>query len=423
MPQPRIEFLTESQRTFLKLDTQEQDALRAAGMQLAVGTGRYGIGEASPTASLVSVETVNANEAWVTVRDAIGMLATPSVVLHVQPKIPSRHLSLLLASSVGVQPRMGAGYAGLAEAADLVLLVCRWFIKATEKLLEYGLAQDYRPTSDALLLVRGRIDPLRTTAFLQRGQVRVQCDFEEFDVDSALNRVIRAALLRVVAGAPLPRDLRADGSRCLAHMGGVSDLQPRDLMVGHTDTRTRYYSEALALAKWVLSSTGRDVGAGHARSWTFLIRTPAAVQSGIHAILAGALAPRDVRARRLRVDGLGFINPDLAFGDPVVAVADVKYKVGNAEWTRADVYQVTAYAAGFDVRDAALIRFATDSGSCLPDITLGRHQIRDLIWRAGPDDEPNASAANLVDDVANWLTQQPNGPQRENATGIAHAGV
>ena len=54
------------------------------------------------------------------------------------------------------------------------------------------------------------------------------------------------------------------------------------------------------------------------------------------------------------------LQPDLVFDDGY-AVADIKYKLHDGTWNRADVYQITTFAAGYRSRRGALVYFSDHS--------------------------------------------------------------
>ena len=80
------------------------------------------------------------------------------------------------------------------ESADLHELVARVLGHVVEQRLRRNLSRGYQPRHAVLSRVRGRIDQLRTATgqLLERGLVA--CHFEEHTMDTARNRLVRAAL-------------------------------------------------------------------------------------------------------------------------------------------------------------------------------------------------------------------------------------
>ncbi len=392
--------LVESQSVELPLDPKTQQQLRAVGRRLAKGTGRYGE-PLDRDASLIAVEGTGSDRARVRVRDAVGLIALPGHEFHVKPKIPQGHLLALLQASQ-LLPRLDTGRGNLDERDDLVELIANWFVLATEKVLEYGLASDYHELHGELAAVRGRLSPADTARLFYKGRLAVVSDYEEFDLDTPLNRTLLGATRAIAAGTPLPLTLRARALRIAARMDGVGELRPGDL-AETPDRRTDYYTEAIQLARNVLQATGRTLDLGASAAWTFLIRTPAAVEAGVRAALAQALAPLTVEKRSVRLEGSPMtVNPDLVF-DGGTHVADVKYKVGGDDWNRGDLYEVVAFAAATRTDHAAIIRFRSDLQPSLPTIQIGDFRVRDIIWRALPGFSHEQALEVVADEVRAWL--------------------
>ncbi len=60
------------------------------------------------------------------------------------------------------------------ESENLAVLVAHWFVTALERVLEEGLARDYRQHRDELTAVRGRVLPLNTARLFYRGRGAAQ---------------------------------------------------------------------------------------------------------------------------------------------------------------------------------------------------------------------------------------------------------
>ena len=99
------------------------------------------------------------------------------------------------------------------------------------------------------------------------------------------------------------------------------------------------------------------------------------------------------------------LNPGLVFGNDT-AIADVKYKLTSGAWARADLYQVTAFAAAYRTRSAAVVSFArSDHLTAAPDLLLGEIAIRSLKWRCSTGWDPDEAAARLAEDCRAWLDE------------------
>lgn len=119
------------------------------------------------------------------------------------------------------------------EARDLPDLLARLLTQVVEERLKRNLSRGYRPRSQTLSRVRGRIDMLQTTSrrLIERGAVA--CRYEDHTMDTPRNRLVRAALERL--GARVENTLIAHRCRQLAgdfaRMGVVATRPPRSELV------------------------------------------------------------------------------------------------------------------------------------------------------------------------------------------------
>jgi len=400
----RTETIVESKWTPMALSPDEQLHLEQVGRSLARGTDRFGNEDPDSEASLIRVNRIDGDIARVRVVDAVGLVAGPSLQLVVRPKIPTGHL-LYLFEAAGVVPRVEGEHGWMSTSDDLAQLVCRWFVTSAEAVLQEGLARDYRPRADQLSVVRGRLDVLATTRLVYQGRAAVVSEFEDYDFDTPLNRMILHAA-RLVVGAPtLPEALRRRALRIAKRMDGVGTLVAAD-RGAHTDRRTSYYADALLLARQIVTATGRTLEAGPQRSWTFLIRTPKPVEAGLCAVIRDGLQGQAVvgRGRKTLKGSSVTVNPDLVFdtGDRRL-IGDIKYKLMGPGWNRADLYEVVAFAAAYQVPRCALISFTVDNGMPLDPLGVGDFVVSDIRWDARPSTHPASAAQQLVAELQIWL--------------------
>lgn len=307
---------------------------------------------------------------------------------------------------------------------NLAVVIAHWFVTALERVLEEGLARDYREHRDVLTAVRGRILPLDTARLYYRGQLSVVADYEEYDFDTPLNRIMLHVARVLAISTALPGSLRQRALRASKRMDQVG-LFKRSDAAAQTDRRTIYYGDALTLARQILASTGRTLDAGVHRSWTFLFRTPLPVEAGIRALVADSLGgPARVRKGQLSLGEAGLtINPDLVFEDAQVrAIGDVKYKLLDPEWDRSDLYEVVAFAAGYRVPHGLLALFAKPGHTPLPSVAVGDHVVTQVCWPADSSLSPTDATRQFADQLQAWYAGVVNRPgpviDRRTASGI-----
>jgi len=82
----------------------------------------------------------------------------------------------------------------LDDAAELPDVLARLLTEVVERRLRRNLSRTYEPRRASLSRVRGRIDWLETLTGMQLERGRIACRFEDLTLDTARNRLVRAAL-------------------------------------------------------------------------------------------------------------------------------------------------------------------------------------------------------------------------------------
>jgi 5-methylcytosine-specific restriction enzyme subunit McrC len=391
----------ESTWTSIDASDDELALLRELGVKLARNrnAGREQAYRGDGQRSVIHVrKTVGRCE--VRVIDAVGIIAMPTLTLDVTPKVPAAHLLYLL-ERAGLLPRLDAAQATLQADRTLFELIARWYVIALNRVLEEGLARDYRTQRGLFPAVRGRVLAMPTAQLYYRGRLEVVSEYQDYDFDTPLNRLLLHATRLLVAHPGLPKAIRAQARRAILRMDGIGPLQQGD---GHVrpDRRTIYYRDAALLAKHLIDGVGRGLLIGAELVWTFLLRTPEAVEEGLRRalieVLPSAMAPAKYP---LPLNGTNMtLNPDLIFGK--VAVAEVKYKLSKQSWRKDDLYQLVAFATGFEVANAAMIDFAHVPRPLLETAEFGSVRVAHLTWPALADRVPSEALKQLAQDVVAW---------------------
>ena len=401
--------MTESTWASIDASEDEQASLRELGIKLArnrdAGSEQAYGGEGQKSVIHVRRATGGCE---VRVIDAVGIVAMPTLILDVEPKVPPAHLLYLL-ERAGLLPRLDAAQATLQADQTLFELIARWYVMALDRVLEEGLARDYRTQRGLFPAVRGRVLAIPTAQLYYRGRLEVASEYQDFDFDTPLNRLLLHAARLLVAHPGLPEGIRAQAGRAILRMDGIGPLRYADRHV-QPDRRTVYYRDAALLAKNLIDGVGRGLLVGAERVWTFLLRTPEAVEEGLRRALTDALPSTLVPAKYpLCLNGTGMtLNPDLIFGK--LAVADVKYKLSKRSWRKDDLYQLVAFAAGFKVANAAMIDFAHVSRPVLETAEFGSVHVAHLTWPALTDRVPSAALEQLAREVVAWSARWEESP-------------
>ena len=232
------------------------------------------------------------------------------------------------------------------------------------------------------------------------------CEFEDFNTNITLNRIIKAAAGIVASGPSFEFKLRHRAKAILSRMEGVCDLQHNDLR--HSlDRLTKHYRDALIFAKYLITSAGVQIFHGAKHAWMFLIRTPDIIEAGIREILTtGLMDYWTVKKKGILLDNSKFkLMPDLNFNNGM-AIGDIKYKIVGSDWVRPDLYQITTFATGFKSKLGLVIGFNTEDIACPPQIKVGDLVINYFAWDAREGTGPSSAAQKLVSSINNWLFEQ-----------------
>jgi len=399
----RVEHLTETVPRELDLSEAEAGALAAAGKRLA-GSREFwrqtGLDADSAERSVIRCDRVARGRYRVTVREAVGIVALSSLQLVVEPKIPAAHFRYLLQRSP-VFPRLDDHQVAAAESAELWDLVAAWFVSALERLLRRGMVADYEEQRGDLPYLRGTVHAFKTASSYYQGRVSFSCLFDEFGLDSPMNRVLRAAAATIASASVLKPALRRRARNSLTRLAEAGELWHGDLYHA-PERRSEHYAMGLHLARHVLAATGRAAAAGPAPAWTFLIRTPELIEAAVRAILTRGLhelVEVSNSGIQLKPSKLS-LNPDLVFG--AIAVGDVKYSLLTQDWNRPHLYQAVAFATGYRATRAGVFGF-TSKGASPPQLQVGPVGLRAFAWLADETVAPEASAATLLDEVRDWI--------------------
>jgi hypothetical protein len=312
----------------------------------------------------------------------VGVIHAGDSTIEITPKIPLDHL-MYLAEEADVLPKSARERASAVSASSLRNLVIHWFLEETERLLSIGLMRDYQEQVVTGETWGGTLDVLYVTDRFYQGGLEPRVTTDRYTVDSALNRILRAAVTRVASSGSM-HSQRA--RRLLRSFAEIGSLRPTDLRVKPSRS-TRYYTDAWRLAKQVLTSVGRAAQSGQVEGWSFVFSTPDLVEQGIRSILSTELGVST--DRRTYGEGEARFNPDLVFGNDM-AVGDVKYKVSDeADWTnwRGDLYQSLAFATAARVKKSVIVRFS-ELPLAIDSVVAGDTQVSQLVWRLGTIEEP-----------------------------------
>jgi len=92
--------------------------------------------------------------------------------------------------------------------------------------IKRGLHRDYRRRSEELATVRGRIDLTRTSAALSMVRGRVVCEFDEYDLDTLHNRILKCVMILLIRQGSVSRERQDALRRLLPCFDSVEQVAP-----------------------------------------------------------------------------------------------------------------------------------------------------------------------------------------------------
>ncbi|WP_406114555.1 McrC family protein [Kitasatospora purpeofusca] len=294
-------------------------------------------------------------------------LAVPGgdpVVVRITPKVPIARLFFLIGYSL--DPRgWRDGEVEVGDHDELLPALAHAVERQVDRALRQGLLQGYRAAEDTALVVRGRIREAEQIRRRFGAALPVEIAYDEFTTDIAENRILRAAVERLLRLPGVPGDVRR---RLLHQRVRLADVTPlvrgQELPVWHATRLNARYHHALHLAHAVLGGSSPEHTAGELRMDGFLFNTNKLFEDFVTVALREVFRGTD-RTCRLQdphhLDEAGEIRmkPDFVLYGPEgapQAVADAKYKAEKAGgFPDGDLYQMLAYCTALGLPDGHLV--------------------------------------------------------------------
>jgi 5-methylcytosine-specific restriction enzyme subunit McrC len=288
-----------------------------------------------------------------------------TVRLRITPKVSIERLFFLLGYSL--DPRGWRDEeVDVAGYDELLPAFAHAVERQTDRALRQGLLQGYRLTEATAFVVRGRIREAEQVQRRFGAPLPAEIAYDEFTTDIAENRILRAAVERLLRLSGVPRAVR---TRLMHQRARLADVTP--LVQGQTLPRWRpnrlnaRYHNALKLADLVLEGASAEHLPGGLRMNGFLLDMNKVFEDFVCVALREALAAYGghgtLQSRNIYLDEDDAIRmrPDFVWyaetGVPL-AVADAKYKVGKPHgYPDADLYQMLAYCTSLGLEEGHLV--------------------------------------------------------------------
>ncbi|WP_053633074.1 MULTISPECIES: McrC family protein [unclassified Streptomyces] len=287
------------------------------------------------------------------------------VTVRVTPKVPIARLFFLLGYSLDPKGPWRDGEVDAGEHREVLPALAHAVERQVDRALRQGLLQGYRATEESALVVRGRIREADQIRRRFGATLPVEVAYDEFTTDIAENRILRAAVERLLRLPGVPREVRRRLLHQRARLADTTPLVPGQPLPSWRPSRlnTRY-QPALHLARAVLDGSSPEHAPGGLRIDGFLFDmnrlfedfvTVALRESLRGSGLTGALQDPhhldEEDAIRMKPDFVLY-GPD---GTPR-AVADAKYKAEKRDgYPDADLYQMLAYCTALGLPEGHLV--------------------------------------------------------------------
>ena len=269
-----------------------------------------------------------------------------------------------------------------AHDMPLFEILMRQFLEHVGDIVRKGIARTYVSQQDNLIFLRGK---LQLSEHIRRNASdlsRLYCEFEEFEIDRPINRLIKGALEIVNR---LSRDA-INQQRCrelLYWFDRVTDTRDsnRDFRAVQQDRLIQHYAPAMPTCRLILDGLNPLTRQGESQVLSILFPMSRLFESYVSAKLGKQLPDWNVSTQvhgqslieKHQGEGMFKLIPDLKLrrGQENV-IADTKWKLldqsarqKNYGISQADVYQLFAYSrkylANQEPRRVALIYPRTDS--------------------------------------------------------------
>ncbi|MDE0289858.1 MAG: hypothetical protein OXJ36_00160 [bacterium] len=295
----------------------------------------------------------------------VGVLQTRTLSLEIRPKLPIDRVLFLISYALDIK-KFGPEDFRFGDTPDLFEAMIPGFVAQVRRAFRRGLLCGYRVEEEALHGVRGRIrfnDQIRDRFGIFPP---VEVSYDDFTEDTEMNRLIKAAIVRLGRMRIRSRDARTRLRAFDRVLGQVADVEYRRGAIPEFSFNrlSRHYEPAIRLAQLILRSTSIEFSRGGVRSSSFLVDMNKVFEDFMVTALRESLGvterdfPQGASGRRMWLAGDRIdLEPDISWweGRRCVFVGDLKYKKTDHGIPNADLYQLLAYTIAADLPSGLLI--------------------------------------------------------------------
>ncbi len=269
-----------------------------------------------------------------------------------------------------------------AHKMPLFELLMHQFLEHVGDIVRRGIARTYVEQQDNLIFLRGKLQLIEHIKRNSADRSRVFCEFDEFEIDRPINRLIKGALevvarsSRDATNLQLCREFLFWFDRVLATRDAARDFR----LVRH-DRLVQHYQPAMPTCRLILQGLNPLTKQGANRTLSMLFPMSRVFEDYVAAKLRIKLRGWKIRTQVSRHSlvqehsgsRVFRLQPDLEFSKgPYRLIGDTKWKLidqnnrmNNYNISQADVYQLFAYAKKYlpdqPIKQVVLIYPRTDS--------------------------------------------------------------
>ena len=298
----------------------------------------------------------------------IGAAEIEDLSVAIRPKLDIGRVLFLASYAMGAFRLRDRDRFHFTDEDTVVEALVPGFVSAARRAFALGLLHGYRTEAETLHVVRGRI---RMDEQIRRRfgvLLPVEVRYDDFTEDILMNRLVKAAAVRLGLMRIRSRQSRADLGWVDATLENVAAVEfvPSALPAVSFNRLNEHYREVVALALLILRYSTIETGRGATRAAGFLMDMNRVFQDFVTQAIREALGLSD---RTFRSEGgtRGVtldegrsvqLKPDLSWwdGPDCTFIGDAKYKrVVDERVPNADLYQLLAYATALDLPTALLV--------------------------------------------------------------------
>ncbi|MFF3963019.1 McrC family protein [Streptomyces griseorubiginosus] len=287
------------------------------------------------------------------------------ITVRITPKVPIARLFFLLGYSLNPKGGWRDGDVDVTAHRDLLPALAHAVERQIDRAMRQGLLQGYRTTEETSLVVRGRIREAEQIRRRFGATLPVEVEYDEFTTDIAENRLLRAAVERLLRLPGVPQDVRRRLLHQRARLAEVTVIvRGQTLPTWQPSRLNSRYQHALRLARIVLENASIEHERGELRVDGFLFDMNRLFEDFVTVALREACHVLGLSARLQdphHLDEASAIRmkPDFVLYGPhdtPCAVVDAKYKAQKREgFPDADLYQMLAYCTALGLREGHLV--------------------------------------------------------------------